>query len=69
MGNVMITVNGRPFECEESLSVEELLGRCSFTYPLIVVRLNGKSVAQEDFSRVMIQDGDKVECIHLVAGG
>lgn len=65
----MITVNGRPFEGDGGLTVQELLERCSYTYPLIVVRLNGKSVPQEDFLRVTVQDGDTVECIHLVAGG
>ncbi len=65
----MITVNGRPFESDEALTVQELLDRFKYSYPLIVVRINGQSLSQEDFSRVIVHDGDIVECIHLVAGG
>ena len=65
----MITVNRREMEYEKEVSVEGLLKLCNYTYPLIVVRINGISVPQEEFATTIVHNGDTVEAIHLVAGG
>jgi sulfur carrier protein len=53
----------------ESFSVRELLERMKFTFPMIVVKINGRLVRKEDYERVFIGDGDNVEAIHLISGG
>ncbi len=53
----------------ESLSVRELLSMMKFTFPLIIVKINGRLVKKEDYERVFIGDGDAVEAIHLISGG
>jgi len=53
----------------ESISVRELLTMMRFTFPLIIVKINGQLVKKEDYERVFIGDGDAVEAIHLISGG
>ena len=53
----------------ESFSVRELLAMMTFTFPMIVVKVNGQLVKKEDYERVFVGDGDNVEAIHLISGG
>ena len=53
----------------ESFSVRELLSLMKFTFPMIVVKINGRLVKKEDFERVFVGDGDNVEAIHMISGG
>jgi len=53
----------------ESFSVRELLSLMHFTFPMIVVKINGRLVKKEDYERMFIGDGDNVEAIHLISGG
>ena len=53
----------------ESLSVRELLTVMESTFPLIIVKINGKLIKKEDYERVFIGDSDRVEAIHLMSGG
>ena len=53
----------------ESFSVRELLALMNFTFPMIVVKINGRLVKKEDYERVFVGDGDNVEAIHLISGG
>ena len=65
-----LELNHRPTELAgERLSVADLLKAMHFTFPLIVVKLNGELVRREAFSRTMIREGDRVEAIHLISGG
>ena len=40
----MIKVNGRDKEWEKNLTVDLLLEKCKYTFPLIMVKLNGKYI-------------------------
>ena len=53
----------------ESFSVRELLDLMHFTFPMIVVKINGRLVGKEDYDRVFVGDGDNVDAIHLISGG
>ena len=53
----------------ESISVRALLDSMKFTFPMIVVKINGHLVKKEDYERVFVSDGDSVEAIHLISGG
>ena len=53
----------------ESLSVRELLTMMKFTFPLIIIKINGRLIKKEDYERVFVGDGDNVEAIHLISGG
>ena len=65
----MIKVNGRDREWEENLTVALLLERCKYTFPLIMVKVNGKYISKEKYKDTLIIDGDDVHVIHSIAGG
>ena len=65
----MIKVNGRNVDWEEGMTIETVLEKCSFTYPAIVVSVNGTVIYKDKYAASAINDGDDVKVIHLVAGG
>ena len=67
--SVMIKVNGRDREWEENLTVEFLLKKCKYTFPLIMVKVNGKYISKEKYKDTLIMDNDDVQVIHSIAGG
>jgi len=65
-----ITVNGQLHSwAEQSLSVREILDRLSFSFPLIVVRIDGQLVSKADYDSARVPDGAVLEAIHLISGG
>ncbi len=66
----MITVNQRDeVEWREGMTVRDLLKKLKYTYPHIIVRINGDLVRDEDFKTTTIPDEAHVQLIHLIAGG
>lgn len=65
----MIKLNNRDFPWEEGMTVESVMQVKSFTYSRIIVKVNGRHVDQEDYPSTVINDGDEVQMIHLLAGG
>lgn len=65
----MITVNGKEFPWEEGLTVNKLLKKKKYVYPRIIVKINGKIIKDEHYTDTLIEDGDNVQCLHLMAGG
>ena len=53
----------------ETFSVRQMLELMKFTFPMIVVKVNGHLVGKEEYDRVFVGDGDNVEAIHLISGG
>ncbi len=65
-----ITLNHNEVILEaSSLTVRQLLTAVRYTFPLIVVRINGEVIAKSDYDSAIVGDGDKVEAIHLIGGG
>jgi thiamine biosynthesis protein ThiS len=66
----MIRVNDKfDVEWQEGMNVNSLLKILKFTFPMIVVAVNGKVVPKSAYGTIMIEDNDEVKVIHLVAGG
>lgn len=53
----------------DSLNVNELLKLKNYTFPMIIVKINGKLVKKEDYPVSVIKDGDDVTALHLISGG
>ncbi len=51
------------------MSVRELLAAKNWSFPLIVVRVNGVLAARGEWDSAMVRDGDDVDALHLVSGG
>jgi len=65
----MITVNGKPTELENEVSVAGLLQQLGFVWPMLVVRVNGQLVKRERYADTTVRDGDTVDVIHMMSGG
>jgi sulfur carrier protein len=66
----MIRVNDKfEVEWQEGMTVNALLSILKFTFPMIVVSVNGKVVPRNEYGTTRIEDNDEVRVIHLVAGG
>jgi thiamine biosynthesis protein ThiS len=65
-----ILLNNREevFQCEE-LVVAELLRLKSFTFKMLVIKINGILVKKADYETAVIRDGDEVQVLHLISGG
>ena len=66
----MIRVNNRDeIEWEEEVTVSALLTRFRYTFPHIIVSINGEVIPREEYPARTIPDGADVRVIHLIAGG
>ena len=65
----MIKLNGKDYPWEEGLTVEKLLEKKGYTFPMIIVRINDKVIEREDYATTIINDGDNVEALHIFGGG
>jgi sulfur carrier protein len=66
----VIRVNDRlSVPWQPGMTVEAVLQACGFTYPLVVVSVNGVVIPQEQFPTTRVSSGDEVRVLHLVAGG
>ena len=65
-----ILVNNRDeVEWEPGLTVSALLERFRYTFPHIIVKVNGEVIPRQDYPTSVIPDGADVRVIHLIAGG
>ena len=66
----MIRVNDKfDIEWQEGMNVNSLLKILNFTFPMIVVSVNGKVIPRTEYGTMRIEDNDEVKVIHLIAGG
>ena len=65
----MIEVNENKIAWHENMSVSELLKICKYSFPLIIVKVNGEFVARPEYETYLIADGSNVSVIHLMSGG
>jgi thiamine biosynthesis protein ThiS len=66
----MILVNGK-FEVawEEGMTVSDLLTELKFSFPLIIVSVDGTMVPKEEYTTRQIPDNSHVKVLHMTAGG
>ena len=66
----MITINQRErIEWTPGTTVQDVLDRMNYTYPEVVIRVNGEVVMDEAYDSYTIPDEADVRIIHLMAGG
>lgn len=65
-----ITLNDRIEEFPEAaMSVDGMLKAMRYSFPLIIVKVNGALVERSAYATSPIAEGDVVEMYHLVSGG
>lgn len=65
----MIKVNTDDYPWQSGMTIRNLLDEKVFTFRHIIVRVNGEYVPEEEYENHVIQDGDDVIVLHLMAGG
>ena len=66
---ISVTVNGRPRELPNAMSLPALIEQLEIRFPRVAVALNGEVLRQEEHATTMIHDGDAVEIVRMVGGG
>lgn len=66
----MITVNQREWLAwHEGITVRELLDRLAYTFPHVIVSIDGTMVPYNAYAETHVPDNASVRVIHLMAGG
>lgn len=66
----MLLINNRDqLEWQPGLTVQAVLDQLGYNYVLITVSVNGKLVAQEDYSTFEVPDQASITVFHLAHGG
>lgn len=64
-----LLVNGEAHPFREGQTVLELLRELHFSFPLKTVFRNGQRVLKADEAKTVLQDGDRIDVIHIMSGG
>jgi sulfur carrier protein len=64
-----IEVNGRKVDWVKDETIQQLLKRMKYTFPLVVVKINEKVVPRASFPEAIVPDDSKVSVIHMTSGG
>lgn len=66
----MICVNGKfEVEWEEGITIAALLAQLRFSFPLVIVSVDGELVPKEEYESRQIPDHAEVKVLHMTAGG
>mgnify|MGYP004702658003 CR=1 FL=1 len=65
-----VLLNNDHFTLEgEHRSVREILAAKGWSFPLIVVKVNGVLIPRPSWDSAKVCDGDEMDAMHLVSGG
>ncbi|HEY7651907.1 MAG TPA: sulfur carrier protein ThiS [Methylomirabilota bacterium] len=64
-----VTVNGKPMELPDGLSIDGLLAHLKVRREFTAVALNREVAQRSRYAETKLQDGDKVEIVHPMGGG
>jgi sulfur carrier protein len=53
----------------ESLTIKDILLIKKFSFPNLVVKINGKLIRKQQYESAEVHEDDVVEIIHLISGG
>ena len=67
--NPVVTANGQPIAARLPCTIEEFLVAQNLLPRSVVVEHNGEAVAPSEFSRRILNAGDRLEIVKIVAGG
>lgn len=65
-----ITLNNRTEIFKESQhTVNDIFKIMNFTFPRVIVKLNGILIKKPQYDDTIVKEGDNLEIIHLISGG
>ena len=66
---MVVTVNGKPMELPEGLTIEDLLVRLAVPRQFTAVALNREIAPKTSYTTTALSEGDKVEIVRPMGGG
>lgn len=66
---IHITVNGKRREIEGPTFVQDFLNNNDIQQVFIAVAHNGAVLHKDEYSRVVLEEGDSLEIVRMVGGG
>jgi thiamine biosynthesis protein ThiS len=64
-----VTINGNLHELDRVHTIAELLDRLHIPAGSVLIEQNGNVVMRPSFEETVVQDGDAIEVVQMVAGG
>jgi len=64
-----LSVNNKQISYIEQETVVALLKRLNFTFPLLVVKINGTLIPRESYDTTIIPKDASIQIIHMISGG
>ena len=64
-----LTVNNNTVDFVENETVKELLKRLKYTFPLVIVKINGEHIRRDSYPSTIINDNSVIQIIHMISGG
>jgi sulfur carrier protein len=65
----MIRINEEKIEWREGMTVRDAMNEVKYSFPLVIVSVNGKVIEQKQLDKYIINDNDKIKVFHLISGG
>ncbi|OFY23163.1 MAG: thiamine biosynthesis protein ThiS [Bacteroidetes bacterium GWF2_33_38] len=53
----------------KNITITELLKLKNYTFKMLVIKLNDTLVKKEDYQHTLVNEGDKIDILHLISGG
>src|SRR2546425_8373228 len=69
MTDVTVTLNGKPRQVPEGISLLELLKELDVQPSRVVIEHNREIRRKDDFKTARVRDGDELELVYFVGGG
>ncbi len=54
---------------QPGMTVQDVIRKLKFTFPMLVVTVNGKVIPKEEWETYELQEKDNVKILHMIAGG
>jgi sulfur carrier protein len=64
-----VTVNGTQEELEQTITISDYLIYKELDTKLVVIEWNFTTLPREQWSRIILRDGDNLEIIKIIGGG
>lgn len=64
-----ININGNTVDWQEGMTVRDALRVMNYTFPMLVIKLNGTLVPKAAYDSTTIPNGAELMVVHLISGG
>nr|YP_009394435.1 thiamin biosynthesis protein S [Leptosiphonia brodiei]ARW62997.1 thiamin biosynthesis protein S [Leptosiphonia brodiei] len=64
-----IFINGSPFNCDSSMSLNDILNYLDININLVIIEYNHSIVEKQNFNSLYFRNNDSIEVISIVGGG